>query len=188
MVDPESIPDPFETAPNCKKFLDVWQQWRGDRILPTRDDVRPEMLGKSLSAITILEIRAPDNIKIRMVPSDVEELTDHYKAGENFVDLVAPDERRIRIQRYQNLVRVPCGAFSNVRIPSKHKLALNLVGLLFPVIEFEGQPPRFIYGAIEFLDDRDLLKDTDKLEYVPISRNFQYVDIGCGLPEPCNHG
>ena len=69
------LSDRLEAAPNCRKFLDVWQRWRGARLMPIKSDVRPEALGSAMSAIAIFEVEAPDRIIFGMVSSDLEAST-----------------------------------------------------------------------------------------------------------------
>ena len=86
------LSDRLEAVPNCRKFLDVWQRWRGARLMPIKSDVRPEALGSAMSAITIFEIEAPDRIIFRMVSSDVEAFTGRMRKGANYVELAGPEK------------------------------------------------------------------------------------------------
>ncbi len=175
------LSDRLEAAPNCRKFLYVWQRWRGARLMSIKSDVRPEALGSAMPAITIFEVEAPDRIIFRMVSSDLEASTGRMRKGAKYVELARPEDREERIERHRRLVNTPCGAFSLVAIYPESGLTASLRSLALPLARDNEIKPRFLYVASDIESDK-------RWEPLParfsssLAVEYIYVDIGCGAP------
>ena len=181
MVTLAKVSDRLEAAPNCQRLLDVWQQWRGDRLLPTRSDAHPEALGPAMSAITIFEVEAPDRIIFRILSSDIESFTGRTRTGANYVELARPEDREQRIDRHQRMINTPCGATSLITVFPESGLTATLHSLILPLAKDGEAKPTFLYAA----SDIDSDKRWDILPVhlsAPLANQFDYIDIGRGLP------
>ena len=169
------------SAPHCRKFVDVWQQWRGVKMVPERSDIDPVMLGASMAAISILQVRAPDQIIRRMSGSAIVEFTGRRRDGENMVDLAPPEQREERILRHQNMINVPCGAWLAREAVGNTGAVGTLEAILLPVSNDKAPDQPFIYiGQDIRKSDRWELDEvsTD----IELARDFEYIDIGAGVP------
>jgi hypothetical protein len=180
MLTLSDLPLQLSGLPHCRAFVSVWQQWRGDRLLPTRADVRPEMLGLALSALAVLEVVTPDEIVIRLVSSQAEAFWGVSMKGRNYVDLVRPEDRAERIERHQRLINTPCGALTATHLVAKNQLVVAVRAVILPVAPQPGATPTFLYIATDFQPGRDLAKSTTHA--APLAGGFDYVDIGFGVP------
>ena len=175
------LSDRLEAAPNCRKFLDVWQRSRGAQPNPINLDMRPEALDSAMSAIALFEVEAPDRIIFRMVSSDLEAFTGRMRKGANYVELARPEDREERIERHRRLANTPCGAFSLVAIYPESGLTASLRSLALPLARDNEIKPRFLYVASDIESDK-------RWEPLParfsssLAVEYIYVDIGCGAP------
>ena len=175
-----NIDERFASCPNCQNFLAIWQQWRGDQTIPTRSDIRPESLGSTMGAITILEVEAPERLIIRMVSTGIETIIKESKVGQNYVDLASPEDREERIQRHQRLVNTPCGALSLVTVNSEEGYSSELRSLILPVAKDEELKPTYLYTANDLISDLRW-KDRSDAVLSELASEYEFIDIGCGL-------
>jgi hypothetical protein len=169
------------SAPHCRKFVEVWQQWRGVKMVPERSDADPVMLGTSMVAISILQVCAPDQIIRRMSGSAFLEFTGRRRDGQNMVDLAPPEQREERILRHQNMINVPCGAWLTRQAVGKTGAVGTLEGVLLPVSNDKAPDQPYIYiGQDICRSDRwELGEVSTELE---LAHDFEYIDIGAGVP------
>lgn len=176
-----NAPDRLDEAPNGQTLLSVWQQWRGDRLLPTRANALPEDLRSVMSAISILEIEARERIMIRMLASDIETFAGRTRKGENYADLARPEDREERIERHQRLVNTPCGAISTLTVMPEAGRTTTFTSLYLPLAADSRSKPAFLYAAVDIRSD----KSWEQLPMhvsTPLADVFDYIDIGYGLP------
>lgn len=178
----DDLPEQLADTPNCHHFLQVWQQWRGDGVLPTRAMADPIPLGATLRAMNIFEVPKPDQIIFRLAATDLEEFTGRNRKGQNLVDLAAPEDRAERIARHQNILNTPCGLLLVRHSTTTSDVPLSMSALLLPVTEAKGTPPRYIYVAMDFAHT-DKWLDGEMPTMLELAGTISYVDIGCGLPE-----
>lgn len=180
MLTLSSLPQRLADLPHCRAFLSAWLQWRGERPLPVRADVRPEQLGPALSALSVLEVVAPDEIVVRLVSSEAEAFWGVPIKGRNYVDLVRPEDRPERIERHQRLINTPCGALTATQLVSERRLVASVRAVILPVAAEAGATPTFLYIATDFDRERQLARTTTHA--APLAGGFEHVDIGFGVP------
>ncbi|MEQ9640413.1 MAG: PAS domain-containing protein [Alphaproteobacteria bacterium] len=168
-------------APACLAFAEAWERWRGDKLVPTRDDIRPERLGAAMRATTVLHVEAPDRITIRLASVNYELLLGHSAKGINFVELAAPQHRQMRIERHQNMIRTPCGGLARSRVVPPNGLTVMARNLILPVASGPDGPIDFVYNVAHVERPRPLA-DNGERDIAPLAAEFDYLDIGAGLP------
>ncbi|MBX3453874.1 PAS domain-containing protein [Ferrovibrio sp.] len=59
--------------PDLRRLLMDWENWRGDRHMPSRNDFRPETLGYLLGRLMLLDLEPgePPRLRFRLVGSDI---------------------------------------------------------------------------------------------------------------------
>lgn len=177
----EHLPDLLDDAPNCRAFVDAWLRWRGDKLVPTREDIRPEMLGAALQTMSVLQVESPEHISVRLVSAQYELLIGRPTKGANYVEMAAPAHRPLRIQRHQNIVNTPCGALTRTRIVSDNGLATVARCVILPVAASPAGPVNYVYNAADIERGRHLAPPTER-DLAPLAEEFDYIDIGAGLP------
>ena len=182
MLSVATAPAELSTAPNCRRFLNVWQEWRGTQTLPTRADALPETLAGLLHAVTVIEVVAPEQLNLRLVATEIEEVTGRSIKGKNYVDLARAEDRAIRIERQQNIANTPCGAIMFNRLVHENGLTVSTQALFLPVARVAEERASFIYIAADvYRSDRTLLRP-DAHKVAPVATDCRYVDIGFGVP------
>jgi hypothetical protein len=182
MITLDGLAESSTQHPDCIGFLEVWQKWRGDNVVPVRSDVHPEDLGPVLPAIAILEIESPERVVFRLHASRVTAITGYDIKGLNLIDLAAPEERQIRIERYQNLRRQPCGMFTVQDVKLPNGKSFEVTALFLPVASTPGEPPNLVYVAQQITEPVTWDVQPSRPSF-PLAKQFSYVDIGCGLPD-----
>ena len=167
---------------NILKFLEVWQRWRGERPIPTRDDVRPEMLGASITGITVFEVKSPDQIFYRKPCSLLDDLRRPGVTGKNYIDMAPPEQRQIRISRLNNVLNLPCGGLGWIKSVLSDGVSMDTQTLLLPVAGNGPTDHGFIYVGADVISDKTWSRDA-RFETAPVATRFEYVDIGFGLPD-----
>src|SRR5689334_604111 len=62
------------TDPRVAEFYGIWQQLRGDRRFPSREDLRPERISRFLPGVVLLKVlRDPLDFEYRILGGDVVE-------------------------------------------------------------------------------------------------------------------
>ncbi len=97
------------------------------------------------------------------------------------VHLAPPEQREERILRHQNIINVPCGARLSREAVSKSGAVGTLEAVLLPVSNDKVPDQPFIYVGQDF-------RRTDRWELdevssdVELASDFEYIDIGAGVP------
>ena len=177
----ESLRDQLSDAPACLAFAEAWDRLRGEKLVPTRDDLRPERLGTAMQAITVMCIESPERIVIRLASVEYERLVGSRARGRNYVDLASPRDRSRRVERHQNIVNIPCGALARSRVVPPNGLSVLARNLILPVAAGPDGPINFIYNCAHIERHRPLAPQEER-ESAPLATEFDYVDLGAGLP------
>jgi hypothetical protein len=176
------IPDILADRPDCLKFLEVWQCWRSDRPMPLRSDVRPEMLGGSITSLSNIEVEAPERMILRTTASILAPIRTQELKGRNLIELTAPELRQSRITRLTNLLKQPCGAILGYQVVLSDGADISIESLMLPVAGNTPTEYGFLYLANEIAGDKNWSHDA-KYDNSPMATRFDYVDIGYGLPD-----
>ena len=147
--------------------------------MPIVDAVIAEDLGTTLGHVSVFEVPTSERMIFRLVGAWYDEVADRSLVGENFMEMVAENQRPIRKERMWTLASVPCGGvthFSHLR-PSGE----NVPGgaLLLPVKPKSSDDPMRIYTAVDVFDDVSRLGD-DGVSVFSLAHEFIYIDIGYG--------
>lgn len=182
MHDLSKLPENLAGLRNNLKFLKVWQRWRGERPLPTRDDVRPEMLGASITGITVFEVKSPDCVVYRKSCSMLDDLRRNRITGKNYIDMAPTEQRQTRVSRLNNILNLPCGGLGWINSVLSDGVSVDIQTLLLPVTGNTPTDHGFIYVGVDLISDKNWDSDAT-FETAPVATRFEYVDIGFGLPD-----
>ncbi len=182
MIDLVVCAERLQGAPHRTALLQAWLRWRGVGLLPTTDAVRVEDLGSAMGYTSVLEIHSPELAIFRLVGDWYDRVAGRALLGENFIDLVAAEERPIRGERCWNMAAVPCGMMvvSKTKRPSGQALEAGI--LVLPVRPAAPGMPIRLYHAVD-VELGYSLSGFDAVDLFPVPADFDYIDIGCGLPE-----
>ncbi len=169
-------------APNCRRFLEAWQDWRGDKLLPDRKDVRPERLGPALEGVSILEYRGPDELNYHLASTLLNELLGRDRTGDNYALGPDPELAALRLHRHNLIRQTPCGmvALVDLKLPSGR--VISLTTLTLPVRADCADQYDRAYVAADSHGARDW-HDVQSIAVLPIAHQVIAVDIGAGEPD-----
>ncbi len=182
MYDLSELREVLADKPDCMKFLELWQTWRGDRPIPVRGDVRPEMMGASIANLSILEADGPECFNFRVSASALESLRKSSIQGLNYFDLVPPEKRMTSISRLNNMLKLPCGGILETQVALSDGASVEIQALVLPVKGNNSTDHGFLYATVNLTSDRQWSIDA-KFESTFLTERFEYVDIGSGLPD-----
>jgi hypothetical protein len=170
-----------ETEP-AKNLVRVWCEWRGDRLLPNRADMKLEQIIQYLPFISMLEIGGPDAITFRLAGSMMELSFGAPLAGINLKEITEPANWAIRSQRLCAMAAQPCGAVMKFRrtLPSGQLLVVESLSL--PILPKDPAGPMQMINIISDFSTRIRQENMEKIEVVEIPEEFQTLDLGAGLP------
>ncbi|WP_169570307.1 PAS domain-containing protein [Sneathiella limimaris] len=175
----------LDTVPNVDttilKLAECWKNWRGERLIPLRQDVRPEALGSALSGICIYEVIAPDEVIIRLESGVIRSLTSESAKGANVIAMTPEEDRAIRIERYQNTLFTPCGMLGRGDLKFAKGKVVDMLSIFLPVAEEVDGPARFVYVGQQVISTNDW-KEDEMSVVSDLAHEFHYVDIGAGYP------
>jgi hypothetical protein len=175
------LPDRLENLPKARQLLFAWLGWRHGGVVPLRKDIRPEDLRGAMAAVSVVDVDLPDRIIFRQYATIIAERTGHDRRGENALDMADPDDRLLRIERYRNLIKTPCGmiATQSIHLADGSEFEVNL--LMLPVATELNAEPGFVYISEDLTEHRDWHKPS-KIVAKPVAHDISYIDIGRGLP------
>ncbi|MDE0941227.1 MAG: PAS domain-containing protein [Alphaproteobacteria bacterium] len=182
MVTLNTLSEQLADTPDLRQFLDIWLDWRGEKLLPLRRDVRPEALGSTMGSMAILEIEAEDRILFRLHATNITNLTGFEPKEVNIIDMLDPVERQARITRYRNLRQIPCGMFTKQELVLADSRTFDIAILFLPVTQSADELPAFAYASHAILTAVSWDHNPAKPHF-PLAKEFAYVDIGNGAPD-----
>ena len=182
MLDVFSLPIRLANMPNSIRLLEVWLKWRGQNLFPVSGDIKPEMLGPTMSSVGIMKFQDPNQLIVRMMSTDAVELFGRNLQGEDWYSTVPPEQRPRRVERIQNIRNTPCGIFNVVsRFRTKQGFTVEASSILLPAGDtISGQISK-IYSTIDILSERQF-DDNIALGIAPLAEEYEFIDIGAGVP------
>lgn len=170
-------PDLF-TRSEMDCFSAYWRSLPKTGLVPERSAFRPDALPHLLPYLIILECRAPDDIRYRLIGSHHERYNP-IRAGLSVTVMAAESgSAREMQQRIWNLVTRPCGA--HVHFTMEHTIGVSqMESLSFPLYGPAGE--KFSIGLV--LQRKRTASFKEPLGWrVGGGASFRYIDIGAGLP------
>jgi hypothetical protein len=95
--------------PACQPFVDAWLRWRGDALVPSRSQLDLAEIKRELAMVSLLEVRSPDDVRVRVAGSGLSPFKGFDLTGMNLADLTPKADWPVRRYRLQCIVGHPCG-------------------------------------------------------------------------------
>ncbi len=134
-----------------------------------------------MNSITVLEIHSPDLTTFRLVGSLHSEMIQRDLTGTQINQITPSADQKLRNERLWNMASTPCGAVVVLTYarPSGSKLAGRRLAL--PVKPPNPSEPMRLFCALD-RDGESLPNVVEPIDLVAVSDQFDYVDIGSGVP------
>ena len=148
------------------------------RLVPPRKAFTPTLARPLLPYLSILEVKSPELLLVRLVGTAIVNRTHFDNTGGNMLDLMPPAIRQEAVAGFRELLDKPCGAtyvsnedYQNGPIP------IEIVS--FPFADDEGVP-RFIISLSIEIDRQELMLRGDQRMALSAIFDKRMIDIGAG--------
>lgn len=181
----------FADLPQMRELLIKWDSWRQGEITPTRSQVKLFHINHFLSRAMLLEMETPADdqepgrINCRYVGSTFHEIYGQDFTGQNYLDVTASTERRIRSRRLFAASDHPCIAVWGAAGENKPGGLPKAIGASMPIRPSEPTHPMQLLHVVVELGDVAFsdFSSREPREKVQLSNQFALIDIGSGVPE-----
>jgi hypothetical protein len=176
------VPVPVINAPACQHFFAVWQDWRGDQLVPRRADCRIRDVAPLLPGVTILDAVSPQDFRFRLVGTVIDERSAQRLTSANLLDMTTPDERPVRAARLWGMASQPCGSTARFNKIYLNGVETPLESLTLPVQPDADDAPMQLFTVLAIPDLSLEVVDIARMPTLRITPDFDFIDIGAGLP------
>jgi len=166
----------------CRVLFEAWLGWRDGRLLPDHRNVDPAVLKGILPYVVILEVRAEDQVIIRLAGSAYREMFGRELTGLNLVDLSRGNDRRQGAYRNHAAATWPCGRHAETSFMYSKGIPDTFEFLSLPLApNAPGEPPKLI-NAMESVLGRRWQNESVAFISARPGDFSRFVDIGAGIP------
>lgn len=180
------MPPPLQLASlnnaACRPFVDAWLRWRGDALVPNRNQLDLNQIKRDLAMVSLLEMKGPDEVRIRVAGSGITPFKGFDPTGMNLAELTPKADWPVRRHRLQAIVRHPCGGalIHEARENGELLHATAVVTLpLLPAAD-DGNPLLLLLTVRTDQPGANPVAAATPL--LPIPDVFNFIDIGAGAP------
>lgn len=159
--------------------LEAWLRWRGEQLLPSRKDVRPQDIKPSLPWIVIHQPIDANTSILRLIGTGLVSLTGFDPTGRNHRDITAPDHWPERSRRSLHMINRPCAGYSAYGRLTAGALTTAFEAINLPLDNGDGPSKRLILSSTVPLSNGIHVPHTAPTYILP-TEAFQFVDIGAG--------
>jgi len=173
---------PFADTKAVRDLLAAWDRWRGDALLPKRDDIRLMDVPELMRGAMLLDAVSPTEFIFRYAGSLYEDMYGFDFTGKNYMDLTEDALKPIRSRRLWGMVSQPAAAVWTT--PSVE--SVDFTGVSMPIQSNDPSHPPKIMQVVMLT--REISEVSHKVraqrrENIYFSDHFKYLDIGAGLPD-----
>lgn len=164
------------------QFFSVYDDARGDDLVPKRKDLDLRRLVRLLPDITILECEAPGVVTYRLMGTDVVERMGADLTGRNCLDFFKPEDRESNEKGFTIVIDVPCATFTLYDNHYTSGVISKNESLMVPLIAEDGSMQILGYHSAQ--RPVDMAQRMDNTIIGSTWRDGMVIDIGNGLPTP----
>lgn|GEM_PF-5080392 len=173
----------LQRAPACGALLKAWLDWAKDALIPTADDVRPELIGTLLPHVSVFNVAPDGTMGYSLAGGHHRELMQRDLRGWALMQSTPEGDREERLRRARPILEFPCGMLTEGSLIRESGGRTSYTALVLPIRSDPATLPRKAHLAI---DDRDGPRRNadDPVRTVPLADTVRYVDLGYGAPAP----
>jgi hypothetical protein len=136
-------------------------------------------MGAALPSLCVLEWSSPDNITYRLAGSSHADAAGRELKGESLIELMAPGDRQVAIERARIITSRPCGGLSTGQAvrPSGYKTPFR--NLTLPVLPRSPHELHRAYIALDTYGD-PVGPVEEPISKISLGDDHSYIDIGYG--------
>ncbi|MCJ9428670.1 PAS domain-containing protein [Kordiimonas marina] len=179
---------PMPRAEEFEVFLSYWRELQvAETPVPQRQTFNPMRLKGLLPFVFLIEVRAPDDLHVRLSGTALDAAFHGQMSGHNFLDLCDPAERGFYGKLAGDICRQPCGVRLIRRTTFQDGKTHDLREMGLPLASRDGDI-RYIIGLLSVRSDH--VTGEPKVMELKQShvRTVQYIDLGYGVPPSVSEG
>lgn len=168
--------------PLAQKMLDYWSSLPMQDCVPARADFDPLQVREALPVVALIERRAPDIWLIRLAGTELGRRLGREVTGLNFIDLVAPPERKRSIAIVTNVCDWPCASLAVRQTVMQSGLSRQIETLALPLRAADGEV-RLVISINDATEAPRLPTPDDAMNSIVGYSSQRFIDIGAGVPD-----
>jgi len=168
-----------------RQFEALWRSLRRDGLVAHRADFRPAEARHLLRDLVLLEAPADTHpsARIRISGEGFNEAAGQNMAGQDHLDLLAPQYRAAAVATSELMINTPCGLWQVSPIHLARGYAIHLEMTAFPLATGDGKPPCLLGHVRPIEGFMPVTLPTPNGLAIDTAVTFRFVDIGAGVPE-----
>lgn len=167
---------------SAKLFADYWFSLPKTDLIPSRRDFDALDVWKMLPNFVMHDMIGPDNIRVRLVGTDVVARYGYEITGKNYLDIIPPETRAHVSERLFQIINRPCGMVVHLRQTRNTGSAYINESVGFPLRGNDGKASIVVYQANTLYDPIEFEAEPGPLINMRAQRR-RYIDIGAGTPD-----
>ncbi|WP_119419935.1 PAS domain-containing protein [Desertibaculum subflavum] len=179
-----ALPDDLR-SPDSAVFIQAWNRWRGDRVLPSRSDFDLGSIKRLLPRVILLEIRSPTEATFRLAGTWITRVLGIELTGRNYLELGDPADRQERAALLFAEVAQPCGAVMIYPMQYASGRAAPVEVISVPVVGDAPSGPPLVFALLTELAPTGFAEPlaAEVARQLPTGRQLRFFDIGAGTPD-----
>lgn len=171
-------------SPDSGAFIEAWNRWRGDRLLPNRRDFDLGSIKRLLPRVILLEIRSPTEVTFRLAGTWITRVLGLELTGRNYLELGNPADRQERAALLFAEVAQPCGAVMIYPMHYASGRAAPVEVISVPVVGDAPSDPPLVFALLTELAPTGFAEPlaAEAARQLPTGRQLRFFDIGAGTP------
>jgi hypothetical protein len=167
----------------CRPFVDAWLRWRGDALVPSRAQLDLNQIKRELAMVSLIEIKSPDEVRIRVAGSGLTPFQGFDPTGLNLADLTPKPDWPLRRYRLQSLVNHPCGGVLMHEARQGGVLLHAVAMLALPLLPAVADgDPQVLLLTVRTDEGGATPAALPRPASWPIPDGYSFGDIGAGTP------
>ncbi|TNE60844.1 MAG: PAS domain-containing protein [Alphaproteobacteria bacterium] len=173
---------PIPRADEFESFLAYWRSLQApDALVPSRVAFNPMQVRLMLPFVYMLELRAPDNLHVRLSGTALDGAMGRAMTGENYLDFCEPGDRAFFLGLAKEICGRPCGGRLVRRATFQDGKTHNMRQIGLPLSARDGEV-KYIIGLMSIRSDFLAGIQAPALYIRSEIRDVSYIDIGFGVP------
>jgi hypothetical protein len=172
---------PFDNE-DQKILFDLWNELRGERLLPMAAEVDPIKMVKLLPEVAIFDVFSRDNITYRLAGTGVSGRLGSDPTGKNLIELTDPPTREFVADLFEKISSQPVGAIVHYHNTYSVGTLAPVHSFLLPVSGGDASNPRVI--SLHARASATAYAAAQEATVIGTSvEETIWIDIGAGAPD-----
>jgi hypothetical protein len=174
--------DVLSRSQESRDFEEFWLRLRGGAIMPRRSDFNLARAARFIRDLILLEAPSPQrrSLRIRLAGERYQEISGQNLSGKDHLDFLEPEYRDGALTTGWLMSTQPCGLWqiTPMHTPRGYGQYIEVTG--FPLgAGDDGVPLLLCHVRLT----EALLHNSENRFSMETATQFQFIDVGCGLPD-----